>query len=587
MDYAEGECATLIEPRRDIFGLEGQVSAPTGPKRQGVEFFGAPGAMIGGTLFFVVLRASLLNPQNIAWLYAPVDSSAYYIAAAYFLKAGWALPPGANPDYGIEVASSIFYADAIPLMTLLLKPFRSLLSEPFQYFGVWLFACFVLQGLFAWKISTALGLPKIAKASLSAFSIFVPSLLQRLEWGHYPHSGHWLILAAIYLYLRALSNGALYWPFLLFVSSLVNSYLFAMVVAIWIASILRQLMGDRWTPLLYELPLSVISPILGLWLAGFFMVAGSGLPAGFGHFRMNLLSPIDSDGWSYFFPDLPGVDGDVEGFNFLGAGYWFLIVLAVPGILRCHYAKLLEKRWLPLALACVFLLLFSISNNVAAGPYEIGSVSLPTWAENVAGMLRSSGRMFWPIVYLGLFFVGWCIVQTYGARLGTFLLFFGLSLQVLDTSARWLKFFEPPSNAWTATFAERGRIWPTFLQSSFWDKAAGKYQRIRVLGGSDPSPELAQPRLKDIAYYALTHGMPTNAVRLARESNEARLARQQAVRLMSVGSFDEGAIYIVDRELARLIKEHARTDDLLTMVDGMYVFAPGGAALVTGPTSNP
>jgi Family of unknown function (DUF6311) len=115
------------------------------------------------------------------------------------------LPPGANPDYGIEVASSIFYADAIPLMTLLLKPFRSLLSEPFQYFGVWLFACFVLQGLFAWKIATALGLPKIAKASLSAFLIFVPSLLQRLEWGHYPHSGHWLILAAIYLYLHALS----------------------------------------------------------------------------------------------------------------------------------------------------------------------------------------------------------------------------------------------------------------------------------------------------------------------------------------------------------------------------------------------
>src|SRR5262245_43769209 len=97
--------------------------APTGIKQPVFDVLGFPGAIIGGALFFVILRGSLLNPQNIAWLYAPVDSSAYYIAAAYFIKSGWTLPPGANPEYGLEIASSIFYADSIPLGALLLKPF--------------------------------------------------------------------------------------------------------------------------------------------------------------------------------------------------------------------------------------------------------------------------------------------------------------------------------------------------------------------------------------------------------------------------------------------------------------------------------
>src|SRR5262245_5165276 len=132
-----------VGSRRDMLGLEGKGRvptlalqsrstpdyakhlselAPTEIKQQVFDVLGFPGAIIGSALFFVILRGSLLNPQNIAWLYAPVDSSAYYIAAAYFLKSGWTLPPGANPDYGLEIASSIFYADSIPLVALLLKP---------------------------------------------------------------------------------------------------------------------------------------------------------------------------------------------------------------------------------------------------------------------------------------------------------------------------------------------------------------------------------------------------------------------------------------------------------------------------------
>jgi len=36
------------------------------------------------------------------------------------------------------------FFDSIPLLAFLFKPFTSLLPEPFQYFDLWLLACFIL-----------------------------------------------------------------------------------------------------------------------------------------------------------------------------------------------------------------------------------------------------------------------------------------------------------------------------------------------------------------------------------------------------------------------------------------------------------
>ena len=51
---------------------------------------------------------------------------------------------------------------------------------------------------------------------------------------------------------------------------------------------------------------------------------------GFGLFRMDLLSLIDSQGiWSHFIPNQGGTIYDAEGFNYLGTGMLFLAIFVL------------------------------------------------------------------------------------------------------------------------------------------------------------------------------------------------------------------------------------------------------------------
>lgn len=67
-----------------------------------------------------------------------------------------------------------------------------------------------------------------------------------------------------------------------------------------------------------------------MWGAGYFMLKAGVQSGGFGFYRMNLLSLLDSNGvWSQLLPDLPNMPGDYEGFSFLGIG---LILLAAAAL---------------------------------------------------------------------------------------------------------------------------------------------------------------------------------------------------------------------------------------------------------------
>jgi hypothetical protein len=180
----------------------------------------AAGALIGVAAFFLVANPDILDPTNIAWL-GRSDPASLYLSWTTYRGAPWALPPGYNPALGLELATSILFNDAIPLVAVTLKPFSSYMSEPFQYFGLWLLACFLLQGFFAWKIGGAIGLPVIARIILTGLLVLAPPFLHRLM-GHYALCAQWLVLAALYLYLRPAPKAIAYaWVALLAISCVV------------------------------------------------------------------------------------------------------------------------------------------------------------------------------------------------------------------------------------------------------------------------------------------------------------------------------------------------------------------------------
>ena len=77
----------------------------------------AAAALLGAAVVVVTFGFGPLNPRNQGWLLAgPLgpDPVQLWLGRQYFRDAAWALPPGANPDYGMELGTAIYFADAIP-----------------------------------------------------------------------------------------------------------------------------------------------------------------------------------------------------------------------------------------------------------------------------------------------------------------------------------------------------------------------------------------------------------------------------------------------------------------------------------------
>ena len=103
---------------------------------------------------FSVLFLGLENISftSIDWIFHGKDMTHHYVGWSYFKNDIWRFPPGSNPMYGLENASSIVYSDSIPLLAFFFKIFKNYLPNNFQYFSFWIFLCFFLQGLISFKL---------------------------------------------------------------------------------------------------------------------------------------------------------------------------------------------------------------------------------------------------------------------------------------------------------------------------------------------------------------------------------------------------------------------------------------------------
>ena len=196
--------------------------------------------LLGLAFFLIVVGLGPLNPRNIAWLDGGFDPSLHYLAWEFFRNTPWLNPIGMNPNYGLDIASSVVYSDSVPLLAIFFKIFSPYLSEPFQYIGLWLLLCCILQSYFAWwLIKIYINDIKILIPATLLF-LFSPPMLWRLG-EHAALFGHFLIIGSLYLSLRQeQSNRILFWSALVACSFLVNIYIAAPIITIWFADLLDQ-----------------------------------------------------------------------------------------------------------------------------------------------------------------------------------------------------------------------------------------------------------------------------------------------------------------------------------------------------------
>lgn len=551
---------------------------------------------IGGIGFLLATGGKILWPSNIDWLMTGEDDGGtHYLGWEFYRNAPllqW--PFGANPDYGMEISSSIVFSDSLPLFAMVLKPFSPWLPRPFQYLGIWLLLCFVLQAFFASRLLRAFGVEGWKAWIGSAFFVMAPSFLFRIAASHYAGSGHWIVVAALAMYFTS-RRSTWGWTVLLCVASLVNIYLAVMAGAIYAADLVQRLwtQESRVLPTLRQGVITTVLLLFTMYAAGYFMAGKYTADQGYGYYRLNLLAPVlPMGGWSLWLPSTQVGEGDFEGFNYLGTGVIGLLLIATvlrTGSLFRATEKLTPpdaakvalssasvvvsnhenpavasqaastmSRWVPITLVLICCTLFGISNRIAAGPFELLAFELPPKLWPICSSFRSSGRFFMPVYYV-LFAVGiGATVRRFRPKVGVMILVALLCLQLTDTSRSVVQLHQKLSDA---------KPWSSPLKSDFWSSAAKRYKSVVVT-----SPAKHYDGYLPFAHYAMTNGMSTNAVYLARvDQNKLRISIESLSLVVNSSAYEMAAIYVLSNGCPA---EESPSAAVVSVVDGIFIVAP-------------
>ena len=532
--------------------------------------------VLGAISCVLVIGFAPLDPTNADWILGRLDPTQHYLGWLFFRNGPWTFPVGLSPLFGQDLSSSIVYSDSIPLLAIPLKAIGPLLPDRFHYFGVWIFASFLLQAWLAWKILGLYSNSKVLRFLGCGLFVFFPPMLWRINTpagGHSALMGQFLILWALYLILRPTQNKrTLLWALLLSTAVLTHFYLFAIVSLLWLTDLANHHFIQRDISAknaLKEILQALIITLLLAWQAGYFAISASlNSERGYGFYGMNVLGLIDSQGWSYILESRTNPSSWGEGFAYLGlgaiiAGLFALIALFKTSAGNMPALKAFFRNHRFLGALIILLTIFAISNRVGLGDFSF-TYPLPAWLLKMADTLRSSARLFWPIHYLLIiaFFVA--IVRTFSQKVAIGIIFVCFILQAGDTSKGWLDNRKQLATRHSAEEHTHN------LSNSFWH-AAGKYYSDLTIVPSVNRP----PNWENFSIYAVTHHMRTNAAHMARvdlakqEASNAKLNQQ-----IDTGSFDQGTLYVVENRFVIAALATAPDNTAIAKIDTFNVIAP-------------
>jgi hypothetical protein len=541
-------------------------------------------AVAGLIVFSLMIDPSIVNPLNVDWL-ASGDPAQSYLGWMFFRHEPWSWPPGLALRLGMEQASSIVYSDSIPLLAIPFKLISGYLPASFQYYGLWLFSCYALQGFFACRLVMLFSTRRAVIVGGVLLFLLSPIMLLRAQ-AHFALSAHWIVVAALYLYYAPSTRRRwLHWLVLLWLAPLVHAYLMFMAYAIWAACLLQHVVFDRSRSLAFLLiwaALAVAGSLAVMWLAGYFlqMDVSSG---GFGYYSMNVLSPLLPIGVGPFVVGAPAAAtaGQYEGFNYLGLGV--VVALAVTVVRRIliwlRPAQMSQatypfrSEW-PLLLCCLGLTLLAVSNVVTVASHILFTIPLSAQIKDALNVFRASGRLFWPVYYL-LLLAAVRGAASLSVPLCKRFLFVVLVLQMVDL---WPFIHEIHQNSEVG--AQQNRF-PKF-DSPFWKLARAHYDRLYVIPGiyredSNITYESLAGAYRfaiDSAYYAR---MPSLEHRMPRERRHAQFF---------TGDLDGRGLYLIQPESAShfdAMQSLLPKSTGVGHVDGFTVVAPGWFAALDKP----
>lgn len=508
-----------------------------------------------GILFFeVVFGFSLLDPQNIGWL-TEGDASQHYSGWNFFRNEPWSIPLG-KYYYDPMIESSIVFTDSNPLLSILFKIFRGFLPEVFQFFGMWLLFCVVMQSIMLWK-TLSLYIDNLIILILGvALLLLNPAWMVRL--GHINLMGFFLITSAIYLSLKAAINNRyknIYWVLLFFVSLGTHFYLFMIVGLCWIFTLTHIIIFNQknYRKFSIFLVFNIFIVSLILWFYGYLIAFNfdtEGIRGPWGFYKANFFTFFIPAGHSSIYNISNYFPGEYEGYGYLGAGVILLCLLSIV----TTWKKIFQFKWVTKYLG-VFLFtiasfLIALSPNVGFGPYNL-TVPFPDKLTEMTGYIRASGRFIWPVMIVVGISV---IVNIYSIRIKNkgvyfvyFIMFTAVFLQIMDLSRSWLIRRDVLSSSSSIGYSNP--------YNDLWEKGLKNYESIRLIPATNSAPKTFELQLlaakynQNINAIYLTHWDVANFLKLNNEVRDAVVSGNYELDTVYVFTFDIGNMFISNNKV--------------------------------------
>lgn len=445
-----------------------------------------------------VVGVENISFKSTKWLHIGNDSTLPQLSWHFFVNDIWRFPLGSNPNYGIELGSSIVFSDSIPLLALFFKLFKTFIHESFQYISFWYFICFYLQLFFSFKI-----LKKFTNSNLysfvgSIFFLFAPIFIYRLQL--IPAlAGQWILLCTLYLGLTyEINKSKLPWVLLIVLSSLINFYFIVMILAVYSILRLFNLKFEKKILFNFLKDFTVIGAalLLALYIVGYFEVRlADTLALGFGRDKLNLLSIFDSvnsnynTSWSWFMPDIRlTMHEEEEGFNYFGLGQIVMISFSLFLLFNKNYKTNLlsiksSKEIKIFIFISIFMTLWALSNKISFGPYTLLEIPLHKYIFGALSIVRPTGRMFWIVNYFFLILSLIIIFKCFNKKNSILIISLFLIIQIADISKGIRQHINLPNN-YFSKYSLNDQIWSNLfkkykiVKSSYIKNYSGFFHRF-------------------------------------------------------------------------------------------------------------
>jgi hypothetical protein len=221
-------------------------------------------------------------------------------------------------------------------------------------------------------------------------------------------------------------------------------------------------------------------------------------------------------------------------------------------------------------------MLIAFTNQIFIGDFLIANFTVPESINNLLAVVRTSGRMLWPITYL---LIGALVVFTsrnFKRVYASGLMALVLCVQVYESA-----------EAAAVTGSMFFRTGPEdYLKSPVWDDIGTEYENISiVLPNEGPilyptNSDFAAPEgsflWREIGQFAIQNQLNLNSFYFSREPTSQNKSDAGALAEIVVrGDYRDDTVYIfVDSEMWDLAKRNRVNEDLVGVLDGVPIVAP-------------